>query len=112
MLRYCLPLTMYVIGPAETEGPRFVSHSNLPSPAFNATNCPSRPPANNTFDAVVRTPPSVDGTDSLNVHLRSPVFGSIATIELKTSSPAPPRPGPPPVKLLPSSNSGGASLFL
>ena len=46
------------------------------------------------LDAVVSTPPSVDGADSLNVHLRSPVFGSIAMIELKTSSPSsPPRPG-------------------
>src|ERR1700732_2867912 len=100
MLTYCFSFTMYVIGPAETDGPRFVSHSNLPSDAFNATNCPSRPPANKMFDAVVSTPPSVDGADSLNVHLRSPVFGSIAMMELKASSPAPPRPGLPPVKLL------------
>src|ERR1700733_6057051 len=112
MLTYCFPLTIYVIGPAETDGPRFVSHSSLPSRASSATNCPSRPPANNKFEAVVRTPPSVEGADNLKVHFRWLVFGSIAMIELNTSSPPPPRPGPPPVKLLPSSNSGGASFFL
>ena len=41
-----LALTMYVTVPAETEGPRFVSHSSFPSRASSATNCPSRPPAN------------------------------------------------------------------
>ena len=79
---YCLPLTMYVIGPAETDGPRLVSHSSLPSRASRATNCPSRPPANKRFEAVVSTPPSVEGADRRNDHFRSPVFGSIATMAL------------------------------
>ena len=49
------------IGPADTDGPRFVSHRSLASRASSARNWPSRPPANNTFEAVVSTPPSVDG---------------------------------------------------
>src|SRR5579872_3710374 len=81
-LTICLPLTMYVIGPAETDGPRFVSHNSFPSRASSATNCPSRPPANNRLDAVVRTPPSVDGADRRNDHFLSPVLGSIATMAL------------------------------
>ena len=40
------------MGPAETDGPRLVSHSSLPSRASKATNWPSRPPPNRTFDAV------------------------------------------------------------
>src|SRR5215467_2803826 len=98
------------MGPADTDGPRFVSQSNLPSRASSATNCPSRPPANNTFDLVVSTPLSVEGADNLNVHLRSPVAGSMAMIELKTSSPVTPPAGPSPMKP-PLPNSGGSSLF-
>jgi len=63
-----------------------------------------------TFDLVVSTPLSVEGADSLNVHLRSLVPGSIATIELKTSSPLAPPAGPSPMKP-PLPNSGGPSLF-
>src|ERR1700681_1575089 len=96
---YCLPLTWYVMGPEETEGPRLVSHSSLPSRASRATNCPSRPPPNKTFDAVVRIPPSIEGADIRKGHLRFPVFGSIATIELKTSSVVAPPRGNVPVKL-------------
>src|SRR4030095_13619980 len=98
------------MGPADTDGPRFVSHSDLPSRAYIATDCPSRPPSNNTFDLVVSTPLSVDGADSLNVHLRSLVAGSIAMIELKTSSPVAPPAGPSPMKP-PLPNTGGSSLF-
>src|SRR5262245_46286973 len=98
------------MGPAETEGPRFVSHSNLPSRASSATNWPSRPPANNTFDAVVSTPLSVEGADNRNVHLRLLVLGSIAMIELNTSAPVAPPAGPCPMKP-PLPNTGGSSLF-
>src|SRR5215467_13008471 len=78
----CFPLTMYVIGPAETDGPRLVSHRSLPSRASSAMNWPSRPPANKTFEAVVSTPPSVDGADMRKVDRRCLVFGSIAMMEL------------------------------
>src|SRR5215471_17798637 len=103
------------MGPAETDGPRLVSHSSLPSRASRATNWPSRPPANNIFEAVVSTPPSVDGADMRKVHLRCLVFGSMAMMELNTSSVALLRPGLVPVKLWPSQDSGSSrrpALFI
>src|SRR6185369_8488954 len=99
------------MGPADTEGPRLVSHNSLPSRASKATNWPSRPPPNSTFDAVVKIPPSVEGADNLKVHLRSPVLGSIAMMELNTSSVVAPPRGNAPVKPWPSWNSGGSSPF-
>ena len=100
-LTYCLPFTAYVIGPAATDGPRFVCHNSLPLRASSAKNDPSRPPLNNMSDAVVSTPVSVDGAESLWVHRFMPVFGSIAWMALWTSSVAAPGRGKTPVNPAP-----------
>src|SRR3954470_11031177 len=99
------------MGPAETEGPRLVSQSFFPSRASRAKNWPSRPPAKSRLPAVVSTPPSVEGADMRNVHLRSPVLGSTAAMELKISRLLSPPFGNNPEKPWPSWNSGGSTPF-
>src|SRR5882672_669886 len=111
MAMYCLPLTVYVIGPAATDLPSIVCHSSLPLRASRATNCPSRPPANNTSEAVVRTPPSVDAAERRKSQALLPVFGSMARTAEYTSSPRDPPLGNGPANPWPSWNSGGAWSF-
>src|SRR5215469_8505563 len=112
MLTYWWPPAENVAGPAETEAPRRVLHTAVPLAASNATNCPSRPPANNRLLAVVRTPPSVDGAERRKVHLRWPVVGFMAMMELKVSSLSLPAFGKSPMNILPSWYSGGSSPLM